>query len=205
MPSVIIGLWGALTLGPLLANDVYPVIARNMPDLPALRFFKGPVGHGEGLATSGIVLALMIIPIIASTTRTLFAQVPALPKEGGEALGMTDWEVSRRITMPWVRAGIVGAAVLGLARALGETIAVAMVSGSLLNTVAPNLYGTMGTIAATLVTQLDSAFVDGTGFEVRTLAELAVVLVVVLLLVNTAARLIVRRAGGIAAPVGTGA
>ncbi|SRR5579875_365918 len=205
VPSVIIGLWGALTLGPLLANDVYPVIARNMPDLPALRFFKGPVGHGEGLATSGIVLALMIIPIIASTTRTLFAQVPALPKEGGEALGMTDWEVSRRITMPWVRAGIVGAAVLGLARALGETIAVAMVSGSLLNTVAPNLYGTMGTIAATLVTQLDSAFVDGTGFEVRTLAELAVVLVVVLLLVNTAARLIVRRAGGIAAPVGTGA
>src|SRR5579875_3124333 len=164
VPSVIIGLWGALTLGPLLANDVYPVIAR-----------------------------------------TMFAQVPALPKEGGEALGMTDWEVSRRITMPWVRAGIVGAAVLGLARALGETIAVAMVSGSLLNTVAPNLYGTMGTIAATLVTQLDSAFVDGTGFEVRTLAELAVVLVVVLLLVNTAARLIVRRAGGIAAPVGTGA
>jgi len=205
VPSVLIGLWGALTLGPLLANDVYPLIARNTPDVPLLRFFRGPVGHGEGLATSGIVLSLMIIPIIASTTRTLFAQVPPLPKEGGEALGMTDWEVSRRITIPWVRAGILGAAVLGLARALGETIAVAMVSGSLLNTVAPNLYGTMGTIAATLVTQLDSAFVDGTGFEVRTLAELAVVLVVVLLVVNTAARLIIRRAGGPTAPVGTGA
>src|SRR5579875_3472737 len=166
VPSVLIGLWGALTLGPLLANDVSP--------------------------------------IIASTTRNLFAQVPPLPKEGGEALGMTDWEVGRRITIPWVRSGIIGATMLGLGRALGETIAVAMVSGSLLNTIAPNIYGTMGTIAAALVTQLDSAFTDGTGFEVRTLAELAVVLVGVLLVVNMLGRLIIRRTGHLDAPAGQG-
>ncbi len=204
VPSVLIGLWGALTLGPLLANDVYPFIASHVPDVPGFSYLKGPVGHGEGLLTSGMVLALMIIPIIASTTRTLFAQVPPLPKEGGEALGMTDWEVGRRITIPWVRSGIIGATVLGLGRAIGETIAVAMVSGSLLATISPNVYGTMGTIAATLVTQLDSAFVDGTGFEVRTLAELAVVLVLVLLIVNILARLIIRRTGNLSAPLGVG-
>ncbi len=202
VPSVLIGLWGILTLGPLLANHVYPVIANNVPDVPVLRFFKGPVGHGEGLLTSGIVLALMIVPIIASTTRTLFAQVPPLPKEGGEALGMTDWEVGRRITMPWVRSGIIGATVLGLGRALGETIAVAMISGSLLNTITPNAYGPMGTIAAAVVTQLDGALVDGTGFAVRTLAELTVVLVLVLLIVNSLARLIIRRTGFQGAPIG---
>ncbi len=204
VPSVLIGLWGALTLGPLLANDVYPVIADHMPDIPVFSYFRGPTYHGEGLLTSGIVLALMIVPIIASTTRNLFAQVPPLPKEGGEALGMTDWEVGRRITIPWVRSGIIGATMLGLGRALGETIAVAMVSGSLLNTIAPNIYGTMGTIAAALVTQLDSAFTDGTGFEVRTLAELAVVLVGVLLVVNMLGRLIIRRTGHLDAPAGQG-
>jgi phosphate transport system permease protein len=144
----------------------------------------------------------MIVPIIASTTRTLFAQVPPLPKEGGEALGMTDWEVGRRITMPWVRSGIIGATVLGLGRALGETIAVAMISGSLLNTITPNAYGPMGTIAAAVVTQLDGALVDGTGFAVRTLAELTVVLVLVLLIVNSLARLIIRRTGFQGAPIG---
>jgi phosphate transport system permease protein len=204
IPSVLIGLWGALTLGPILARDVYPVIARHMPDVPVLSYFRGNTGHGEGLLTSGIVLSLMIIPIIAATARNLFAQVPPLPKEGGEALGMTDWEVTRKVTIPWVRSGLIGATVLGLGRALGETIAVAMVSGSLLSTISPNIYGTMGTVAATIVTQLDSAFTDGTGFAVATLAELAVVLAVVSLIVNALARVVVNRTGHLAAPVGAG-
>jgi phosphate transport system permease protein len=204
VPSVVIGLWGALTLGPLLARDVYPPIANNMPDVPVLSYFRNPVGHGEGLLTSGIILALMIVPIIASTARNLLAQVPALPKEGGEALGLTDWEVTRKITLPWVRSGLIGATVLGLGRALGETIAIAMVSGALLNTISPNIYGTMGTIAAAIVTQLDSAFTDGTGFAVATLAELALVLAVVSLIVNMIARYIVHRTGNLSAPVGAG-
>jgi phosphate transport system permease protein len=204
IPSVLIGLWGVLTLGPLLARDVYPVIANHVPDVPFFNWFRGPVGHGEGLLTSGIVLAMMIVPIITATARNLFAQVPPLPKEGGEALGMTDWEVTRKITIPWVRTGLIGATVLGLGRALGETIAVAMVSGALLDTIAPNIYGTMGTVAATIVTQLDGAFTDGTGFAVRTLAELAVVLAIVSLIVNALARLIVNRTGHMAAPTGAG-
>jgi phosphate transport system permease protein len=202
IPSVVIGLWGVFTLGPLLAQHVYPIIANNMPDVPVLSYFRGPVGHGEGLLTSGIVLALMIIPIITSTTRDLFMQVPPLPKEGGEALGMTEEEVARKITIPWVRTGILGATVLGLGRAMGETIAVAMISGAAIGTVAPNIYGTMTTIAATIVTQLDSSATDATGFATSTLAEAALVLAVISLAVNVAARLIVTRTGRHAAPVG---
>ena len=201
IPSVIIGLWGVLTLGPFLAHHVYPAVADRMPDVPVLRYFRGPTGQGEGLLTSGIVLALMIVPIIASTTRDLFQQVPPLPKEGAEALGMTDAEVARRVTLPWVRAGIIGATVLGLGRALGETIAVAMISGSILH-LAPNIFGTMTTIAATIVSQLDSAATDGTGFATATLAEAGLILAVISVGVNVAARVIVGRTSRLSAPVG---
>jgi phosphate transport system permease protein len=201
IPSVIIGLWGVLTFGPWMAAHVYPIIANHVPDVPPFRFFLPPVGHGEGLMSAGLVLALMIVPIITATTRDLFLQVPPLPKEGAEALGMTDWEVSRRITLRWVASGIIGATVLGLARALGETIAVAMVSGSIIH-VAPNIWSPMTTIAATIVTQLDSAATDGTGFAVATLAQVALVLAALSIAVNIIARWIVARTGRLGAPVG---
>ena len=143
-----------------------------------LRYFRNPVGGGEGLLTAGIVLALMIVPIIASTTRDLFPQVPPLPKEGASALGMTDWEVANKVTLPWVRSGIIGATVLGLGRALGETIAVAMIGGASLH-IPPTIYLPFTTMAATILTQLDGALTDGTGFAVATLAELALVLAVI--------------------------
>ena len=202
IPSVVIGLWGVLTLGPFLAQHVYPIVADRVPDVPVLSYFRGPTGHGEGLLTSGIVLALMIVPIIASTTRDLLQQVPPLPKEGAEALGMTDAEVARRVTLPWVRSGIIGATVLGLGRALGETIAVAMITGSILGQVAPNIYGTMTTIAATILSQLDSSFTDATGFATATLAEAGLILAVISVAVNLAARAIVNRTSRLSAPVG---
>jgi phosphate transport system permease protein len=146
---------------------------------------------------------MMIIPIIASTTRDLFLTVPPLPKEGGEALGMTNWEVANKITLPWVRSGIIGATVLGLGRALGETIAVALVGGASLH-IAPNIYQPFGTIAATILTQLEGALTDGTGFAVATLAELALVLAVISVAVNLVARTIVNRTSRIVAPVGAG-
>ncbi len=202
IPSVLIGLWGVLVLGPFLAHDVYPIVANHVPNVPVLRYFAGSVGYGEGLLTSGLVLGLMIVPIIASTTRDLFLQVPPLPKEGAEALGMTDAEVARRVTIPWVRSGIIGATVLGLGRALGETIAVAMVSGSVLGAIAPNVYGTMTTIAATIVSQLDSAATDGTGFAIATLAEAGLLLAIISIAVNLLALFIVRRSSRMSAPVG---
>jgi phosphate transport system permease protein len=205
IPSVLFGLWGIFVFGPFLAAHIYPVIADNAPNVPVLNFFRGrgPV-NGEGLLTSGLVLALMIVPIITATTRDLFSQVPALPKEGGEALGMTDFEVARKVTIPWVRSGIIGASVLGLGRALGETIAVAMISGALLNRTPANIFGPFGTIAATLVTQLQSSATDATGFTTSTLAELGLILAVVSVAVNLLARLIIKRSSKIGAPLGRG-
>jgi len=201
IPSVVIGLWGILTFGPWLAHHVYPIIADHAPDVPLLKYFRNPVGSGEGLLSASIVLALMIVPIITSTTRDLFLQVPPLPKEGASALGMTDWEVANKVTLPWVRSGIIGATVLGLGRALGETIAVFMVGGAFLR-IPNNIYGPFTTVAATILSQLDGALTDGTGFAVATLAELALVLAVISVGVNLIARLIINRTGRIGAPVG---
>jgi phosphate transport system permease protein len=204
IPSVVFGLWGYLVLGRVLARDVSPWIASHMPDVAVLNFLRGPTGNGEGMLTGGLVLAVMIVPIVAATTRDLLRQVPVLAKEGALALGMNDWEVARKVSLPWVRAGIIGASVLGLARALGETMAIAMVSGAALGGLPTNIYVPFTTIAATIVSQLDSAFTDGTGFYVGTLAELALVLAVITLLANLAARLMVRRVATTALPVGRG-
>jgi phosphate transport system permease protein len=204
IPSVVVGLWGAMTFGPFIAHHIAPLIARNAPNVPVLNYFRGNTGNGEGMLVSGLVLAVMIIPIIASTCRDLIRQVPSLPREGAIALGMSDWECARRVTLPWVSSGIVGAVVLGLGRALGETMAVAMVSGAELGAMPNNIYSTMTTIAATVVSQLDSALTDSTNFAVETLAEVSLVLMVITLLTNVAARALVRRTSDTALPVGRG-
>ncbi len=204
IPSVVVGLWGALTFGPFIARDLAPFIARNMPDFPPFSYFSGATGNGLGELVSGLVLAVMIIPIVAATTRDLIRQVPILPREGAVALGMSDAQCARRVTLPWVGSGIVGAVVLGLGRALGETIAVAMTCGVALSSIPGNIYGAMTTVAATIVNQLDQAFSDASGFEIRTLAELAVVLMIITLATNVIAALLVRRVSGTALPVGRG-
>jgi phosphate transport system permease protein len=204
IPSVVIGLWGVLTFGPFIAHHVAPFIARHMPDVPVLSYFRGSTGNGQGLLISSLVLAVMVIPIVAATSRDLIRQVPILPREGAIALGMSDFETARRVTLPWVGSGIIGAVVLGLGRALGETIAVAMTCGFLLGSIPTNIYGAMTTIAATIVNELDSAFGDASGFSVRTLAELALVLMIITLTANIVARLLVRKVSGTALPVGRG-
>ncbi len=206
IPSVIIGLWGSITLGKFLARDISPILvstANSLPNVFPLNFFRGNVGQGEGLFAASMVLAIMIIPIIATTTRDLLSQVPILTQEGGAALGMSDWEVLKWISVPWIKSGVIGAAVLGLARALGETMAVAMVSGAVLS-LPISFYNPMTTIAATIVSQLDSAFTDGTGFAVANLAELALVLMLITLGVNVLARILVRRSSTVSLPVGSG-
>jgi phosphate transport system permease protein len=203
IPSVIVGLWGALTFGPFIAHDVSPILAATLGKIPGLTgFFGGDTGNGQGLLTSGLVLAVMVIPIIAATARDLIRGVPLLPREGAVALGLSDWETARRVTLPWVGAGLIGAAVLGLARALGETIAVAMVCGVALGSLPTNLYGAMTTIAANIVQNIDTAILDP--MDIRAFAELALVLMVITLATNVFARLLVRRVSGTALPVGRG-
>lgn len=199
IPSVVIGIWGLFTFGPWLAHNVYPLLAH----IP-IGFFHGNHGYGEGLLSAGIVLAAMIIPIIAATTRDLLRQVPEGTREGAEALGMTSSEVFFTVQLRWIRTGVIGSMILGLGRALGETIAVALVSGSVLQ-VSHNIYGTMTTIAAAIVTLLDSAESDPTGLSTRVLSEAALVLMAITLVVNVGARVLVRRsARGANLPVGVG-
>ena len=201
IPSVVYGLWGLIVLGPFLAARVYPLIANLGVIIPWL---GGPVGSGLGLLTAGLVLAVMIIPIIAATTRDLLAQVPELPKEGALALGLTSWEMARRVSLPWVRSGIIGAAILGLARALGETMAVLIVSGNGANAIPSNIYAPVTTIASAIVALLDSAQSDPTGLAVSALAEVGLVLMLITLLTNVVARLLVRRVSVTNLPVGRG-
>jgi phosphate transport system permease protein len=146
----------------------------------------------------------MIVPIIAATTRDLLRQVPRDTVDGAVALGMTDAEAVRAVTFPWVRSGVIGASVLGLGRALGETIAIAMVSGALLGASPHSIYSTFNTIAAVIVTQLDAAFGDASGLAGSTLAEIGLVLLVITLTTNVLARLLVRRSAGTALPIGRG-
>ncbi len=201
IPSVVYGLWGLIILGPFLATYVYPKLAELGAIIPWL---GPPVGSGLGLLTAGLVLAVMIVPIVASTTRDLLAQVPTLPCEGAVALGLTSWESARRVSLPWVASGIIGAAMLGWARALGETMAVLIVSGNGANALPANIYGPVSTIASAIVALLDSALSDPTELAVSALAEAGLLLMLITLITNILARLMVRRVATTNLPIGRG-
>ncbi len=202
IPSVVYGLWGLIVFGPFLAQHVYPLIAGVLGQF--IPWFGPPVGSGLGLLTSGLVLAIMIVPIVASTTRDLLAQVPVLPKEGALALGLTPWDSAYRVSLPWVKGGIIGASILGWARALGETMAVLIVSGNGVNALPQNIYGPISTIATAIVSLLDSAQSDPTGLAVSALAEAGLILMLITLLTNILARWMVRRISGTNLPIGRG-
>jgi phosphate transport system permease protein len=188
IPSVIYGLWGFIVLGPILVRHIEPVMAKYLGFLPG---FEGPV-YSSGFLASGIILAIMIVPIVASISRDVMVQTPTELKEGGIALGLTSWEVTRKIILPYARTGILGSVVLGLGRALGETMAVAMVSNGA--TFLPKtLYYPINSIAAFLALNFDGAFEDPTKMFVYALGELALVLLAITMTVNIAARLLVRK------------
>ncbi|MGB9484054.1 MAG: ABC transporter permease subunit, partial [Candidatus Dormiibacterota bacterium] len=131
--------------------------------------------------------------------------VPILAKEGALALGMTPYETVKVVTLPYVRRGILAAAILGWARALGETMAVLMISGNLLDRLPQNIYGGFSSIAASIVDLLDSALTDATGMAVHALAALGCVLLIITIATNLLGRLIIRRAsGGVPLPIGRG-
>ncbi len=189
IPSVVFGLWGMVVLAPIVANQIGPWLTHFGKVLP---FLAGPVGSGFGLLTSGIVLAVMVIPIITATSRDLIAQVPKLPIEGAQALGMTTFESIRHITFPMVRRGVIGAIILGWGRALGETMAVLMVSGNATNYLPTNLYSPISTMASTVAALLDGALTDFSKLSIHALALIAVTLLVITMITNLLARLLVQ-------------
>src|ERR1700749_468527 len=129
VPSVVWGLWGILVFGPWIQH-IYASIASGVNGVPVLGFFFGTPTSGASFFTAGIILAFMITPIVTSLSREVIATAPTIDKEGAYALGATRWEMIRGAVWPHSQAGVVGAVLLGLGRAMGETIAVALVIGS---------------------------------------------------------------------------
>ncbi len=187
VPSVVYGLWGIGYLGRHL-TPVYEWLEKYLGFLP---FFAGPASAtGKTILTAGIVLAIMAIPIITAITREVFLQTPTLHEEAALALGATRWEMIRMAVFPYARSGIVSAVMLGMGRALGETMAVAMVL-SASGIITFNLISSdnPSTIAANIALQ----FPEATGLRVNALIASGLVLFVITFAVNFAARAIVAR------------
>jgi phosphate transport system permease protein len=185
IPSVIIGLWGLFVLVPFVRNPIESWLGSKLGFLP---FFQGPP-FGVGFLAAGIILSIMVIPIITAMSRDVIKAVPASQRESMLALGATRWEVIRRVVLPYCRSGLVGAVILGLGRALGETMAVTMVIG--------NNYAISASLFApgtTIASKIASEFSEATGgVYTGSLVELALVLFAVTLVVNVIARLLVWR------------
>ncbi len=187
VPSVVFGLWGIIFLAPHVL-PVYDWLADHLGFIP---LFEGPVvSSGRNMATAGIVLAVMILPIITALCREIFLQTPRLHEEAALALGATRWEMIRMAVFPYGRSGIVSAAMLGLGRALGETLAVTLVlSPAILYSA--NLLGSQN--PSTIASNIALQFPEATGTRVSVLIATGLVLFVLTFAVNFAARAIVNR------------
>ena len=192
IPSVVYGLWGYVAVIPLLNKSVFPWMATHLKFIP---FFAGDTGSGYGLLTAGLVLTLMIVPLITSTMRDALVNQPRGLRVAALALGATRFETMWSVILPSTRRVLIASGILATGRALGETMAVLMVSGNALNYLPKNIYTPISTMAAFIVSQLDSAMQDPTGLAVRSLAEVALVLCLISVVVNGAARMMLYFSG----------
>jgi phosphate transport system permease protein len=187
VPSIVYGLWGAWTLAPATV----PVMQWLESNLGFIPLFAGPVSAtGRTMLVAGVVLAVMILPIITAVSREVFLQTPRLHEEAALALGATRWEMIRMAVLPFGRSGIISGAMLGLGRALGETMAVAIVlsvSGGITFNLISN--GNPSTIAANIALQ----FPEASGLGVNVLIASGLVLFLITLAVNSIARYIINR------------
>jgi phosphate transport system permease protein len=185
IPSVIVGLWGLFVLVPFVRIHFESWLGNHLGFLP---FFQGPP-FGVGFLSAGIILAIMVIPIITAVSRDAMRAVPNEQREAMVALGATRWETIRRAVLPYCRSGLIGAIILGLGRALGETMAVTMVIGNNY-VVTASLFSPGDTIASKIANEFNEATGD---LFIGSLVELALVLFAITLIVNVIARLLVWR------------
>lgn len=183
IPSVIYGLWAIFVLAPILRDYIQPWLAKT---LGWTGFFEGPA-YGLGMLAAGIILAIMIIPIVSSITREVLLAVPRQQREAVLALGATRWEMVRMGVLRNARAGILGAVILGLGRAIGETMAVTMVIGNRPE-IAKSLFAPGYTMASVIANEFSEATDD---LYLSALVEVGLALMVVTLIVNAVARLLV--------------
>ncbi|MGB7769472.1 MAG: phosphate ABC transporter permease subunit PstC [Verrucomicrobiia bacterium] len=188
IPSVILGFWGLFVMVPWLHNHLFPALRSTFGFLP---FFRGP-DYGPCMLAAGIILAIMIVPIITSVSREILRSVPGLQREAAYALGATRWEVTRIAVLSYAKKGIFGAVILGLGRALGETMAVTMVVGN-----SPQFVLSLFQPGSTLASWIANQFTEAIGdLFYSSLFELGLVLLGVTVLVNIIAQLLLKTFAG---------
>ena len=197
IPSVVYGLWGIFVLIPVLKSTVFPFLRETLGFLP---FFQGPI-YGPSMLSASIILAIMVMPFIMSVAREVLLAVPGTQREAALALGATRWEAVMSAILPYARSGIIGAVILGLGRALGETMAVTMLIGNR-NEISASLFAPGYTMAAVIANEFTEAVGD---MHLSALAYVALTLFGLTVLVNAAARLLIWRVAGRAPAGGKGA
>lgn len=185
IPSVVYGLWGIFVLIPLLRATLFPFLRDTLGFLP---LFQGPI-YGPSMLAAGIILAIMVMPYIMSVSREVLLAVPDTQREAALALGATRWEAVITAVVPYARSGIIGAVILGLGRALGETMAVTMLIGNR-HEVAASLFAPGYTMAAAIANEFSEAVGD---LHLSALAYVAFLLFLVTVVVNALARLLIWR------------
>lgn len=183
IPSVVYGLWGIFVLAPWLKNTVEPALAKWLGFMP---LFQG-TPFGVGMLAGGLILAIMILPTIAALSREVIAAVPNEQREAALALGATKWEMIRVAVLPYAKSGILGGVMLGLGRALGETMAVTMVIGNS-PTIAASLFAPAYSMAAVIANEFTEATSD---LYLSALVEIGLILFLITLVLNILARLLV--------------
>jgi len=186
IPSIIYGMWGLFVLVPLMAKKIQPALIGWLGPLPYVgNLFQGPP-FGIGVLTSGLILSIMVLPFIASVSLQAFATVPVALREAAYGTGASVWEVCRRIILPYTRNGVVGAIMLGLGRALGETMAVTFVIGNA-HSISASIFAPGTTISASLANEFTEAF--GTMYQSSLLA-LGLILFVITFIVLIITRIL---------------
>ncbi len=189
VPSIIYGIWGLFVFAPLFSAHIQPYLQAAFGDVPVIGgWFAGPP-IGVGILTAGIVLSLMVIPFVASVMRDVFETVPPQLKESAYGVGCTTWEVVTSIVLPYTRVGVIGGIMLGLGRALGETMAVTFVIGNA-NRIVGSLFAPGTSIASTLANEFGEA---DPGLHIAALFALGLVLFIITFIVLAISQWLIKR------------
>ncbi len=189
IPSIIYGIWGLFVFAPFLQQTLQPFLIRTLGDIPGTApLFAGPP-YGIGMLTAGLILAIMVLPFVTSISRDVFNAVPAVLKEAAYGVGCTTWEVVRYVVLPYARVGVIGGIMLGLGRALGETMAVTFVIGNA-HKISPSLLAPATTIAASIANEFTEAVGD---LYTSALIALGLILFVITFIVLALARYMLMR------------
>jgi phosphate transport system permease protein len=189
IPSIIYGIWGLFVFAPFLQDTLQPFLIATFGNIPVLSaLFAGPP-YGIGVLTAGLILAIMVLPFITSISRDVFDAVPPVLKEAAYGVGCTTWEVVRNVVLPYTRVGVIGGIMLGLGRALGETMAVTFVIGNA-HKISASILAPGTTISATIANEFTEAVGD---LYTSSLIALGLILFVITFIVLAAARYMLLR------------